>query len=228
MPTINEIKKQIDLRVRYLVRIGLADQYQSGFRRQLGKRVEITFPNATHVSMALRGFGYREIYQLLVRERAYNVKMLDGALIQMMYEFSGNTILRHRLAFVPAPHLYDFQSSPDVYLEDELHGDVVAKNIVPFPLRYDYDVRDGRHVDLIHPKSHLTLGQYEHCRIPVSAPVTPHWFIDFLLRNFYDTPTRRYAEEISPAGDSFDESISWSEQRVVHVVIPGSASRQSS
>ena len=123
---------------------------------------------------------------------------------------------------MPAPHLYDFQSSPEVYLEDELHGDVVAKSVVPFPLRYDYDKGNGCHRDVTHPKSHLTLGEYEHCRIPVSAPVTPHWFIDFVLRNFYDTPSRRYADELPPAGGSFDESITSNERRVVHVVVPRS------
>ena len=67
---------------------------------------------------------------------------------------------------------------------------------------------------------HLTLGQYEHCRIPVSAPVTPHWFIDFVLRNFYHTPSRRYADEMPPGGAAFDDSVSPAERRIVHVVIP--------
>ena len=222
MPSINGVKAQIDQRVRYLVEVGLADEIQGGFQRRTGKRVEITFPNAAHVSTALRDYEYGYIYQLLVRERAYNVKMLDGALIQMMYEFSGKRLLRHRLAFVPAPHLYDFQSGPDMYLDDELYGDIVGRNIVPFPLRYDYDARTGRYVDLVHPKSHLTLGQYEHCRIPVSAPVTPHWFIDFLLRNFYDTPAQRYADGMPSSEDSFGESITSRELRVVHVGIPRS------
>lgn len=227
MPTINGIERQIDQRVRYLVEVGLADQFQSGFRREVGRRVEITFPNSKHISAALKDLEYEEIYGLLVRERIYNVKMLDGALIQMMYEFADNVVVRHRLAFVPAPHLYDFQRSPDVYLGDELHADIVAKNVVPFPFRYDYDARDGRYQDVTHARSHLTLGQYENCRIPVSAPVTPHWFIDFLLRNFYDTPIRRYADEISPTGDSFDESITSAERHVVHVVIPVTARQRS-
>lgn len=227
MPTINEIKKQMDQRIRYLVEVGLADQFQSGFRRGAGRKVEITFPNSMHISTALKGLEYEEIYGLLVRERVYNIKMLDGALIQMMYEFTDGTVVRHRLAFVPAPHLYDFQRSPDVYLDDELHGDVVAKNVVPFPFRYDYDARDGRYRDVTHSRSHLTLGQYENCRIPVSAPVTPHWFIDFLLRNFYDTPTRRYADEIPQTRDSFDESITSAERHIVHVVIPVAENQRS-
>ena len=220
MSTANRITDQLNERISRLVEIGLADRVQTAFQRQEGRRVEITFQNAARVSVSLKNFEYAEIYRLLVRERVYNVKMLDGALIQMMYEFSGDALRRHRLAFFPAPHLHEFQNSPDVYLDDELHGDVIARNVVPFPLRCDYDARDNHHVDMAHPKSHLTLGQYERCRIPVSAPVTPHWFIDFLLRNFYHTPSRRYADEMPPGGATFDDSMSPAERQVVHVVIP--------
>ena len=124
------------------------------------------------MQFALRNRPYGEIYQHLVQERAYNVKMLDGALIQMMYTFADRTLQRHRLAFFSAPHLENFQNDPEIYLEDEFYADVVARNIVPFPLRFDYDDQDG-HQELVHPKSHLTLGQYENCRIPVTAPMAP-------------------------------------------------------
>ena len=223
-PTVERIANQINQRIRHLVEVGLTDRVQLGLQREAGKRMEVTFPNAVHVSVALKNLEYPEIYRLFVRECVYNVKMLDGALIQMMYEFAGDRLQRHRLAFFPAPHLNEFQNSPDVYLDDELHGDVVAGSVVPFPLRCDYDGRDGRHVDVAHPKAHLTLGQYEHCRIPVSAPITPHWFIDFLLRNFYQTPRQDYANKMPAGGVAFKESISPAERKVVHLVIPGRAS----
>ena len=220
MPTANRIMVEINDRIRRLVEVGLADRFHLGFLRRMGRRVEITFPNAAHVSLSLKAVEYADVYRGLAHEGTYNVKMLDGALIQMTYDFSDNRLQRHRLAFFPAPHLHEFQNDPDVYLDDELHGDVIARDVVPFPLRCDYDARDSRHVDVAHPKSHLTLGQYEHCRIPVSAPVTPHWFIDFVLRNFYHTPSRRYADEMPPGGAAFDDSVSPAERRIVHVVIP--------
>ena len=221
MPTPNKVKDQINELVSYMVEIGFADHQCFAFQRTMhGDFVEITFTNAEHISIALSNLSYNEIYRYLVKDRAYNVKMLDGALIQMMYEFTGRTLRRHRLAFFPAPHLEEFQNNPEIYLEDEIYADVVAKNIVPFPVRFDYDTREGRYQELVHPKSHLTLGQYKHCRIPVTAPITPFWFIDFILRNFYHSAFDRYTDGLRARGGSFAESIRSTERGVVHVVVP--------
>lgn len=223
MATPNQIKKQINNRILHLVQSGLADDQSLAFQRSAGNRVEIDFPNSQYISATLKNIDYRETYRVLVKHRAYNVKMCDGALIQMTYEFLGRTLLRHRLAFMPAPHLDEFQNTPETYLQDELHGDIVARNVVPFPFRYDYDAREGRHQPVEHPLSHLTLGQYSHCRVPVSAPVAPNWFIDFIIRNFYHTTSNRYADDMPATGAVFNESILPEERRVVHVVIPVSS-----
>ena len=110
--------------------------------------------------------------------------------------------------------------NPGIYLQEEIYADVVARNIVPFPLRFDYDVQENSHQELLHPKSHLTLGQYQNCRIPVTAPMTPIRFVDFVLRNFYHTAFIQYADGLPTFSESFDESISLSERNVVHVVTP--------
>jgi hypothetical protein len=221
MPNPDTIKKQIDGIIGYLVETGLASDQNFAFWRDLaGGRVEITFPQAEHVSIAMKDRAYRDIYSHLAQERAYSVMMPDGALVQIMYVFYEGTLERHRLAFFPAPHLEEFQNNPELYLEDEIYADVVAKNIVPFPLRFEYDAREGVYKEVEHPKSHLTLGQYENCRIPLTAPMTLYWFIDFILRNFYHTAFHRYADQLPRSDEVFDESIVVAERRVVHVYIP--------
>ena len=221
MPTANQIVVQINRLVGHLVETGLSDDQRYAFQRQVANGlVHVTFGNARIVASALRNVSYDEIYQNFVEERAYNVKMLDGALLQLMYIFANNELQRHRLAFFPAPHLEEFQNNPEIYLEDEVYADVVAKNIVPFPIRFDYDVRDDVHQDSAHPKSHLTLGQYQNCRIPVSSPLTPYWFVDFILRNFYHTAFNRYADNLSIGSTYFDESIAPSERNVIHITVP--------
>ena len=125
MLTPNEIEEQINKLIGYLVKISLSNiQYYAFQRPGSGNVVEITFENAGHLSIALKDLPYNEIYKRLVESDAYNVKMLDGALIQMMYAFSAGTLQSHRLAFFPAPHLEEYQNNPDVYQNDEIYADV--------------------------------------------------------------------------------------------------------
>ena len=221
MPSPAQIQNQINRLVAYLVQVSLSDSQHYTFRRpHRGNIEEVTFQNADYVSDALKDRAYDEIYHKLVENGAYVAKMLDGALIQMMYVFSRTTLERHRLAFFPAPHLDEFQDNPDIYLEDELYADIISKSKVPFPIRFDYDARSGVHAKLEHPKSHLTLGQYKNCRIPVTAPMTPFWFIDFVLRNFYHTTFTKYADELPSCDGSFAESILPDERGVIHIAVP--------
>ena len=65
---------------------GLADDQRFAFQKSVdGNLHEVTFEGSEHVPFALRNRPYEEIYRHLHQQRAYNVKMLDGALIQMMY-----------------------------------------------------------------------------------------------------------------------------------------------
>lgn len=221
MPTPNEVESQINGLVSHLVEEGLADDQHFAFQR--GGRhnaVEITFPGADFVSGALRDRPYDEIYDALIRERAYNMKLPDGGLIQMMYAFQSGALVRHRLAFFSSPRLDEFQNNPEIYLDDEIYADVVARNIVAFPIRFDYDAGDDVHQELVHPKSHLTLGQYQNCRIPVTAPLTPEHFMDFILRNFYHTAFTQFADNSPSFSGSFAESILRSERGLIHMAIP--------
>ena len=217
----DKIVDQINRLVAYLVQVSLSNSQNYAFRRTLrGNLEEVTFQNASYISGALKVCGYDEIYDELDKKHAYTVKMLDGALIQIMYTFSHTVLQRHRLAFFPTPHFDEFQNNPDIYLADEIDADITYKDKVPFPIRFDYDARSDIHVKLEHPRSHLTLGQYTNCRIPVTAPMTPFWFIDFILRNFYHTAFTKYADELPSCSGSFAESILPEERGVVHISVP--------
>lgn len=220
MPDSRQIAAEINRLVSYLVETGLADDQRFALQKTVdGNLHEVTFQGSEHVPFALRNRPYEEIYQHLMQQRAYNVKMLDGALIQMMYTFGGEGLRRHRLAFFSAPHLEDFQNEPEIYLDDELYADVVAKSVVSFPLRFDYHDGQGGE-ELVHPKAHLTLGQYRNCRIPVTAPMSPFWFMDFVLRNFYHTAFQKFADRLPRQSDNFAPSIRQEEQAIVHLSIP--------
>ena len=211
----------INRAVRHLVQQGLADDQNTAFERSgTGGRQQVVFRGVSSLALALKKREYSETYARLRAARAYNARMADGALIQMAYEFHGRRLIKHRLAYLPSVRSDPFQQSPAVYLEDEAFGDVAAAVAVSFPLRFDFHASDERHRVLEHPKCHLTLGDWPECRIPVSAPVPPVIFVDFLLRSFYDTRSMRWSERLPREDMRFEPSIHDRERRVLHVVVP--------
>ncbi|MDP3444869.1 MAG: DUF2290 domain-containing protein, partial [Ignavibacteria bacterium] len=111
-----------------------------------------------------------------------------------------------------------FQNNCEVYELDEIYADMIVKNIVSVPIRFDYDPENVKSVD--HPSSHLTLGQYQNCRIPIKAPITPNIFIDFILRSFYNTAHRKFSEELKfDLKTLFESTIDNAEKRILHLAI---------
>jgi hypothetical protein len=135
---------------------------------------EISVANAAAMSVALKNLAYEDIYRELDKSRCFNFKMLDGALVTLRYRFDQGRLLEHSLCFFPSSDLERFQSDPDIYLTDDVYAEVGAKNVVPFPIRFDFSADADKFVELHHPYSHLTLGQYENCRISVFSS----WAVD--------------------------------------------------
>ncbi len=217
----NQIMAEVNKLITHLVRIGLANDQNFSILRALGaNRTEVTFKSADYLSFELKNHSYTTIYDVLKKERAYTVLLPDGAMLQLNYQFLGDELAKHRLAFWPSPHLEHFQNDPDLYLEDSVYAEVVSRQVVPFPLRFDHDSSKQAFKEIRHPISHLTLGQYENCRIPLTAPLPPAHFADFVLRNFYNTAFHEFAGELSNMPNPYDDSISKNERNLIHLKIP--------
>lgn len=135
-------------------------------------------------AIALRNISYKLIYKELDENDQFHIKLPDGGLMLFQYEFGqDDKLTKHRLAYFPSPKLPTVEEAPELYASDEIYGDILLDQIVRFPVRFDFDPRNYKPV--FHPHSHLTLGQYENCRIPVSSALTPINFLRFILRNFY-------------------------------------------
>lgn len=220
-PTAKEIRQCIEDITVQLVGAGLADDQNLPIFRVVSKAVEtVDFYNAHPMSALLKDRPYRDLYEELLSRRAFNIKMLDGALIQLSLEFNDRSLSRSRFAFLPSPDLSDFQNNPDIYLEDSLYADVVDQKVVTVPVRIDFDGRPDVSASVTHPVSHLTLGQYTHCRVATTSPMTPHHFFDFILRSFYSTPVGHMNVELVGSCASFDRTITADEEHLVHVGVP--------
>ena len=176
----------------------------------------IYISGAHDLSIALKNVSYSKIYEILNAEKNFNIRMVDGALIQIMYIFNNEDLVKYRLAFFPSPNLEKYQNDPELYDEDSIFANIISKNIVPTPIRFDYDKH--AFVDTIHPLSHLTIGQYKNCRIPLSKIITPNLFIDFILRNFYNTVRIRFSDQIKYSTPiNLTKTITDNERNILHL-----------
>lgn len=217
--TPNNTHAQIRRILTHLAEVGLSDDQQTPIFRRRGL-TEITFDNAGLVSRAMKGVAYANVYDEFLRNRAFSAKLLDGALLQMAYAFDGNDLAKHRLAFLASPHLIRFDEDRVRYLDDERFAHILDRDVDPISIRFDYDHSDSRHKEVLHPKSHLTIGSYEHCRVPVSSPLAPLDFVEFVLRSFYSTAREDFASGLPSSRAAFPRSISAKEKTVLHVVVP--------
>jgi hypothetical protein len=210
--------KEVNDLILIFVKLSLSNEqnFPSTFGK-VGSAFEITVGTAAKMSIALKNVAYRDIYNELEKAKCYNLKMMDGALISLHYRFQSGLIAEHILSFFPSPDLSHFQNEPEIYLYDEIYADVIGKNIVPFPVRFDFNSDTQKFVDVHHPKSHLTLGQYKNCRIPVCAPLGPFAFGGFLLRNFYNTAYNKYSSQLPKKSLQFGESITVNERKILHI-----------
>jgi len=215
--TPNEVVAEIQNIIRRLIEAGLSNQQNYPSINRVGTRTDIGISGAPEIAISMKDQPYSEIYDLLDKAGAYHVRTIDGALIQMSYRFQRRTMTAHRLCVFPAPYLEHYDNDPASYEQDELYGDIVGKSIVHVPIRFDYSADAKVHVDINHPKSHLTLGQYPNCRIPVSAPISPARFIKSVLRNFYHTAFHGAQLDQIDSTYQFTETLTANERTVTYV-----------
>lgn len=205
-----------------LIEVGLSiDQNFPVLRDRQGGVRELTFGPSETLSDTLRNVPYATAYEALKESRAFNVRMIDGGLLHVLYRFADGDLTHHRLAFFPSPDLLEFQNNAEVYELDEMYCDVIERNVVTTPLRFDFD--RPAFVELDHPMSHLTIGQYRNCRIPVTGPLSPYMFVNFILRAFYNTMYRRYSGEIREHHYDYPPTITPAESRLVHIGVRAAA-----
>ena len=216
-----QVLRDINILFRFLVASELVnDQNPPVLRQEGAQRFSVGYSNSGNVSHMLKNIPYPDMYDQLRSQRTYNFRMLDGALIQMNYMFADKNLLSHRLAFLPAPHMLQYDDNSEMYDRDDRFGHIVDKSQIAVPLRFDYDARINVSENLTHPVSHLTLGQYQFCRIPVTAGVAPRMFIEFILTSFYKVKHLSLDKDLLKSSLRFPASIKDSELGVLHIGIP--------
>lgn len=217
---VSVFEKELRGIVGYLVKESLADEARMSLRRysvrgqftRLDSKYWIDAPKAHSKK------SYEAHYVEVLGQGAYDVRLLDGALLQFQYEFTNRGELSRSVQrYLPSPDLTPFQEDPELYFKDELYGDVVGSSAVCVPVRFDFDNRAGVAQARAHPASHLTLGQYTHCRIAAAGAVTPYYFVEFLLRAFYRTSSLAYSDGLPAPLVPAKPMIEDDDRRFLHI-----------
>lgn len=216
------IERSILLQIQGITTALISAGVSKAFNFPASAKGEIVWSGYEDISFILKNRPYDELYTECLQKQAYNYLLIDDAIIQMMYRTASNRLIAHRLAFYPRPDIERFQDIPDEYEEkyygDKLFVDMLDRHIVAFPLRFDYDSDTNKYIQKDHPYSHLTLGNYTNCRLPVSFPISPYRFIDFVLRNFYfDIYKKKFNDGKFACNIEFEETISKEEKQLMHV-----------
>jgi hypothetical protein len=95
--TQNEVYQEIMSITLKVVELGLS--ISENFPNRSGRFINCK--DGSNLSLVLRNVSYEEKYEVINQDNDYNFKLLDGALIQLMYRFSetGRKLESHRLAY---------------------------------------------------------------------------------------------------------------------------------
>lgn len=180
---LRELHKDITSITATLIECGLS--VAQNYPKQMD--FEVTWSTYSPFSHLFRSVSYSDAYGELESTRNYNIKLIDGGLLQLYYQVDSKaeSLIQHRLAFLPNPALIRHDDAYEDYEEDSLFLEILDREVVPIPLRFDFDAIAGKKEDTSHPTSHFSIGGYENCRIPVAGPISPFLFTDFIIRNFY-------------------------------------------
>ena len=217
------IEKAIQSQLTSIYRILIQHSFSIYQNHHSVKNGIITWSNYKNISFTLKNQPYSDIYNECVKEGSYNFMLIDGALLQLMYQVDRGNLIKHRLAYYPKPNSERFIDSPqdyeDLHFGTENFTEIQEKSSVIFPIRLDFDSDPQKLIEFEHSYVHLTLGNHTDCRIPVSKPVTPNKFISFILMSFYMSKFKQEKLTLKDFNCSipFDLLISQKETSMVHI-----------
>lgn len=173
--------------VRELYEKEMIRDIKSHVINDFGEVVEITHENKSNESNILydRHLPIEKIMNILLENKEYNLLLYDRSIIKYQFTIINGKICKERLIFIKK-HNY-------LWTKDEINKKDIddfgidwfqEEASIPIVIRIDYD--DENYEDIIHPITHMTLSNYEECRIPMMGAVTLYNFMNFVLNFFYN------------------------------------------
>lgn len=139
---------------------------------------------------------YHELYKTMRDYSDYNLFLpSNGSIFQFSSEEKkGSTELRY--AYYESPFEqknyeeflielgFSYSDVGDEFIEDYQQY-ITENNLKDSITNIRYDYSEQQYKELIHPTSHLHIGQKNNIRLPLSYVMLPSNFVAFILKNFY-------------------------------------------
>ncbi|QZY88558.1 DUF2290 domain-containing protein [Exiguobacterium acetylicum] len=140
---------------------------------------------------------YYNTYKIARDNQDYTLLLKDFSFFQFGYTLSKDSRIEElRYAYYETPSMVEkyevFLENMGFTLEEvgneffeeyqQFVSEAQLKNHVT-SIRYDFSIEQGQ--ELVHPTSHLHIGQENDVRIPMSFIMTPQTFVAFVIRHCY-------------------------------------------
>lgn len=222
--------------VSSLIEAGLVSEFRGAMKIIGEARVEICADKLDHhmsstpdiLEILHHGFYSHTDFAEISRTRNYTAKFVDGAVLQYFCVFDADRLVRQRLTYYQSPFLHPYDSKAVDYDEwidsaEDVETEMQTlfaqerfqhRNCVSLRLEYAPE----SFVPIVHPRTHLHLGDSESCRIPVSSPLGVAAFFRVIIKNFYCPAWPRVNSKLAePKPVEFDPTLTAAEKGEVHI-----------
>ena len=210
---ISEIQKDFNLVLNTLLEKKYMRDYNDFSVKDVNKKLSlVTRPNRQNESNILfdRETSISSIADILLCNREYNLLLYDKGIFQFEFEISNGKIIKERFVFIKKQNKLWNKDEISFLDNDEIAEDWFINEIgIPIIIRIDFDEKN--YVEMKHPMSHMTISNYDECRIPMQGPISISKFVNFVLNIFYN-------DNIEILDCSYDEiiTISNKEKQLLH------------
>lgn len=209
---INELRKEYDNIITQLLEKNLLREHTEFSFKEYGELCKITRNNRINESNILfdRNKSIEEVTDVILKRKEYNLLLYDKGIFQFEFIIEKGQIKKERLVFIKKHNkLWDKEEINNLSnnsFDEDWYNEIIG---IPIVIRVDFD--EEAHIDVKHPITHMTLSNYDECRIPMKGAVSLTLFINFILNMFYD-------EKLNLDGINYDikNTISENEKKCLH------------
>lgn len=177
-----------------------------------GDIVEITRENRTNESNIMydKQISIDDVMNTLLEKKEYNMLLYDRSIIQYEFYVENGKIKKERLIFIKKHNYLWKKEEINLKEAEDIEVDWFQEEKgIPTVIRIDYD-KDS-YEEIAHPITHMTLSNYDECRIPMMGSVSLYNFVNFVLNFFYNDSLN-----FKSKFEETDITISNSEKQRVH------------